>query len=148
MVGSQEDSAASEYRYLCTSVPSACEYAPPTAPSLKADVCWNGSVARLTPTAGCQTGEWPYYVEAGEVVDPLTNEVQAYVPLNDACGRGYCIVKPPGAGPTQPGALCCGESGCESTLTVNCGENKELVFCGDGESAEQQGEEWWCYEPE
>jgi hypothetical protein len=103
VMGSQQESSATTHRYLCTSIPSACEYAPTSAPVLRADVCWNGSSAHLKPANGnCPTGQWPYYVEAGEVVDPITNQVQAYVPLDDGCDLGYCVVKPPGAGPTQP----------------------------------------------
>ena len=32
VISSQVESEASSYRYLCTSLPSACEYAPATAP--------------------------------------------------------------------------------------------------------------------
>jgi hypothetical protein len=146
VIAGQTESSATEYRYLCTSVPSACEYAPSTAPSLKSDVCWDGSIITLMPAGGCTGIQVAYYVEAGEVVDPMTNEVQAYVPLDDACDRGYCDVMPATPGPTQPGPLCCGENGC---VTINAADTcgQELVFCGVGESA-QQGEngEWTCYE--
>lgn len=147
VMGSQEESAATEYRYLCTSVPSACEYAPFSAPILRADVCWNGTTAHLMPASGCATGEWPYFVEAGEVVDPVTNQVQAYIPLDDACNMGYCIVKPEYAGPTQPGPMCCSSSGCTSTTYDDCtGSNEVLLWCADGEEPQQQGGQWACYE--
>lgn len=151
-MGSQDESAASSYRYLCTSIPSACEFAPPTAPGLKADVCWYGStgVAILkSPTANCPTGSWPYFVEAGEVVNPSTNQVQAYVPLDDGCDLGYCDVKPPTAGPTEPGPMCCNASGCTTASYSECtGANEVFLWCDDGEEPQNQGGTWVCYETE
>ncbi|MFO7567231.1 MAG: hypothetical protein R6X02_31590, partial [Enhygromyxa sp.] len=128
-MGTQE-SAASDYRYLCTSIPSACEYVPAPAPSLKADVCWDGSAAFLMPAGGCPTGQWPFYIQRGEIVDPVTNQVQAYIPLYDACDMGFCEVKPPGAGPTEPGPMCCSNNGCTNTSYDDCtGANEILVWC-------------------
>src|SRR5690606_30825239 len=75
-------SADAEYRYLCTSVPSGCDYSSPDAPVLAANVCWGRMIGvRLMPTTGtCPSGSWPYYVKYGEVVNPITNEVAAYMP--------------------------------------------------------------------
>lgn len=149
VIGPQAESAASGYRYLCTSVPSACEYAPSTAPSLDTDVCWNGSQAYLKGTGDCPSGYWPYFVEAGEVVDPLTNEVAAYIPLDDACDMNFCTVKPPEAGPGEEGALCCDKTeGCKDLAAGStCGGNSVTVWCLDGEEATQQNGHWVCYEP-
>ena len=144
MMGSQQESSASLYRYLCTSVPSACEYAPNTAPVLQVDVCWNGSAAFLKGANPCPTGHWPYHIERGEVVDPGTNEVHAYIPLDDGCDMGFCEVKPPDAGPTEPGAMCCGSNGC--TPTTECGANDTLLYCLDGEEPSDQTGVWKCYE--
>jgi hypothetical protein len=143
IAGSQE-SRASEHRYLCTSVIGACEYAPPTAPSLEADVCWNGTTAVLKGASVCPTGSWAYYLTHGEVVDVVTNEVQGYVPLDDGCDHGHCDVKPPGAGPTEPGPMCCGTEGC--TATTECSSSDTLLWCLDGEEPQNQGGTWKCYE--
>lgn len=148
IIGPQEGSGASGYRYLCTSIPSACEYAPPTAPSLKADVCWNGTTAVLKKAPPCPTGSWPYYVDAGEV-DPVTNVVTAYIPLDDACDLNFCVVRPPGADPVEPGAMCCGGSTCtELAPGTTCGGDTVTVWCHEGEEVQNQNGEWVCYEPE
>lgn len=85
--------AFAEYRYLCTSVPGSCEYSPPTAPVLGSDVCYTRATGtiRLKRTAPCPTGSWPYYLEHGEVVDPLIGSVVAYAPLDNACDAGLCL---------------------------------------------------------
>jgi hypothetical protein len=112
-------------------------------------VCWNGSVAYLKGTGSCPSGQWPYYVESGEVVDPVTNLVAAYVPLDDACDMNYCDIKPPEAGPTQPGAMCCGTAGCTDLASGStCGGSTVTVWCADGEEATSQNGEWVCYEAE
>ena len=150
VIGSQEESSASSYRYLCTSVPSACEYAPASAPALEADVCWNGSQAYLKGTGSCPTGYWPYYVQSGEVVDPLTNQIAAYIPLDDACAMNFCTVRPPEAGPGEEGALCCETAtGCTDLAAGStCGGDSVTVWCHDGEEATNQGGHWVCFEPE
>lgn len=146
--GPQQESSATGYRYLCTSIPAACEYAPSTAPLLQADVCWS-STGIVLKSGNCPSGYWPYYVHAGEVVDPVTNAVVAYIPLDDACDLGYCDVKPIGAGPTEPGAMCCGTGGCTDLASGStCGGNTVTVWCVDGEEATNQNGEWVCYEPE
>jgi hypothetical protein len=149
VIGSQAESSADTYRYLCTSVPAACEYAPQSAPTIAADVCWDGSAAYLKGTGSCASGSWPYHVLYGEVVDPGTNEVAAYIPLDDACDLNYCTVKPSGAGPTEPGAMCCGSAGCTDLASgSSCGGNTVIVWCLEGEEATNQNGSWVCYEPE
>jgi len=146
VVGAEVESSASSYRYLCTSVPSACEYAPNTAPALSDDVCWDGSIAVLKGAGSCPSGQWAYHVRYAEVVNPITNEIQAYVPLDDGCDMGFCTIKPSNAGPTQPGAMCCGSTGC--TATTQCGANETLLYCLDGEEPSDQSGVWDCYESE
>jgi hypothetical protein len=121
--------ALASYRYLCTSVPSACEYIPSPGQALRADVCWNGTAAHLKPSnSNCPTGQWPYYVEIGEVVDPITNKVQAYVPLDPACGMaGLCVTGQSGGGGTSS-PICC----------------DELWMCVPGTMC--GGSLWWCYD--
>lgn len=150
VIGSQAEGSATSYRYLCTSVPSACEYAPETAPILDADVCWNGMQAYLKGASSCPSGHWPYYVQFGEVVDPLTNQVAAYIPLDDACDMNFCIVKPPGTGPGEEGALCCETGqGCKDLAAGStCGSNATTVWCHDGEKATDESGSWKCYEPQ
>ena len=51
---------AEQYRDLCTSVPSACEYTTPDVPVLDADVCWDPSGGLTLKTADSCAGEsWP-----------------------------------------------------------------------------------------
>jgi hypothetical protein len=149
LIGSQEESAAEEYRYLCTSVPGGCEYAPPSAPALNADVCWNGSVAVLKGAGSCPLSSWPYFVDGGEVVDPMTGEVQAYIKLDDACDLGFCDVAPPNPGPTTEGPLCCGSGGCfPLSEGSSCTGGEVTVWCFEGEEAQLQDGQWVCYEAE
>lgn len=123
--------ADAEYRYLCTSIPSACEYTPSeSAPTLAATVCWDGATATLMPVGGCSSSAWPYTVDFGEVIDPVTNEVQAYIPLDDACTAGYCLAWEP-HDPGQSAPICCETSGtCYPGAT--CGGS--LWWCHDGVS--------------
>jgi hypothetical protein len=117
---------SAQYRYLCTSIPSACSYTGPDAPSLGADVCFGTATGiRLKGTAPCPTGSWPYYVDAGEVIDPTTNQVAAYIPLDDACSQpGLCVDGPPPGG-AQEFPMCCKDGACYDD-----------VLCG--------GTLWWC----
>ncbi len=123
---------ASSYRSLCDSAPAACSYTGPSAPVLKADVCWNRVTATLKGTAPCMTGSWAYFVEYGEVIEPLTGLVQAYIPLDDACEHGYCVGYAP-AEPTWSDALCCTSETADSCVpkppTVSC--NGKVVFCDE-----------------
>jgi hypothetical protein len=124
--------AFAEYRYLCTSVPGSCQYAPPTAPVLAADVCYSRSTRtiRLKGTAPCPTGSSPYYLKHGEVVDPLIRSVVAYAPLDDACDAGLCLEYAPHDGGTE-NPMCCENGGpCWDGLT--CGG--VLYWCNDGVS--------------
>jgi hypothetical protein len=114
--------ADAEYRDLCTSVPSACEYTPATVPKLLADVCYNptSNAIRVKGTAPCPTGSRAFTVIYGEVVDPQTGDVSAYAPLDDACAAGLCSgfvshddpqANPmccENGGPCWPGGDCCG----------------------------------------
>jgi len=130
------DAHATNYRDLCASVPSACEYTGPGAPVLAAAVCWSRSTstATLMDGATCPTGSWPYAVKYG-VVDPLSWVVMAYVPLDDACSRpGLC--QPGYLAPTTTwgAAMCCIEGTCWPANGTNYCEGGELLFCSYGVS--------------
>jgi hypothetical protein len=148
IIGSQPESEASGYSYLCTSIPSACEYAPSSAPKLAADVCWDGSVAILKGVNDCPTGTWPYWVDAGEIIDPNTSEVQPYISLDDACDLGYCVPKDPNDPPGEAGPMCCNPSTGTCTATdSSCPASQIAVWCPDGQEASQsQNGEWECHE--
>lgn len=121
-----------QYRHLCTSIPSACTYTGPNAPTLAADVCFgSASGIRLKGTAACPSGTWAYFVDYGEVVDPTTNQVAAYIPLDDACSKpGICVDGPPPAG-AQEYPMCCDENYvCTSPTGGAC--NGTMWFCYDG----------------
>lgn len=122
---------SAQYRYLCTSIPAACMYTGPNAPVLKADVCYGSAIGiRLKGSAPCPSGSWPYFVDAGEVIDPVTNAVAAYIPLDDACGQpGLCVDGPPPGG-TQEYPMCCNSNNVCTHNTVDCQGTK--LFCHDG----------------
>jgi hypothetical protein len=122
--------ADAEYRYLCTSVPGACEYTPANVPKLLADVCYDPSsnAVRLKGTPTCLAGSRPFTVIYGEVVDPQTGEVAAYAPLDDACGAGLCAAYVQHGGP-QPYIMCC-ESGGPCWPGGGC--DGVLYWCNDG----------------
>jgi hypothetical protein len=119
-----------QYRYLCASAPSACTYTGPNAPMLNATVCYGSAIGvRLKGSAPCPSGSWPYYLDFGEVVNPLTNQVAAYIPLNDACDQpGLCVKGPPPAG-SQEYPMCC--------VTTN---GEEICYQGSACG----GTLWWC----
>lgn len=126
--------AAAQYRFLCTSIPAACTYTGPNAPELRADVCYGTAIGiRLKGTAPCPTGSWPYYVEHGEVIDPVTNVVSAYVPLDNACDHpGICVDGPPPPD-AEPFIMCCtgNQSGSETCVSgAVCGGT--IYYCNDG----------------
>jgi hypothetical protein len=138
--------ADAEYRHLCTSVPGACEYSPAGVPKLLADVCYSpaSNVVTLKGTAPCPSGTNTFNVIYGEVVDSLTGEVAAYVPLDDACAAGHCVDYVPhddpqeypmcceNGGPCWPGGGCagihywCHDGVCNEDGTVTC-YNAELL---------------------
>lgn len=123
-----------QYRYLCTSIPSACMYTGPDAPQLNANVCYGSALGiRLMGGGSCPTGSWPYYVAHGEVVNPVTNAVAAYIPLDDACDHpGICVDGPPPGG-AQPFIMCCtgNQSGSETCINgATCGGT--IYYCNDG----------------
>jgi hypothetical protein len=124
--------AFAEYRYLCTSVPGSCEYAPPTAPVLGVDVCYMRSTrtVRLKGSAPCPTGSSPYYLKHGEVVDPTNGSVVAYSPLDDACDAGLCLEYAPHTGGTENG-MCC-ENGGPCWPIGGCEGGGVLYWCNDG----------------
>jgi hypothetical protein len=122
------------YRYLCTSIPSACTYTGPNAAVLKANVCFGSATGiRLMSGGSCPTGSWPYFVEYGEVVDPITNEVAAYVPLDNACDHpGICVDGPPPPG-AQAFPMCCtGNASGEETCVSGASCGGVLYYCDDG----------------
>lgn len=148
MIASPRQSGATQYTYLCTSVPSACEYGPPTSPALSTDVCWDGQSATLMPSTGCPSWTTAYYVTSGEVVDPRSNQIQAYIPLDDACDMGFCDYGPPPS-TAQPGPMCCNADGCWASEYANCtGVDQVFLWCAAGEEPGQQNGSWKCYENE
>jgi hypothetical protein len=149
-VGMQTEIEASGYRNLCDSAPSACEYAPSTAPQLNADVCYQLSTKTAKIMSGsCPTGWYPYYVEAGEVIEPMTGVVQAYIALPDACALGYCLPHDPNDPGGEEGAVCCGSTeepeGCIQDVA---GCDGEILYCFDGEEGGGVAGSWECQESE
>jgi hypothetical protein len=122
--------ADAEYRYLCTSVPGACEYSPANVPKLLADVCYNptSNATSMKGTAPCPTGTRAFTVIHGEVVNPQTGEVAAYKPLDDACGAGLCANYIQHGGP-QAYTICC-ENGGPCWPGIGC--EGVLYWCNDG----------------
>jgi len=122
--------AHAEYRYLCTSVPSACEYTDQFAPLLIVDVCYHKTTAvvRLKGTAPCPVGTSPYTVKHGEVIDPTLGLVAAYSPLDNACDHGLCLDYTPHDGGTE-NVMCC-ENGGPCWPGGACGGI--LYWCHDG----------------
>jgi hypothetical protein len=122
--------ADAEYRYLCTSVPGACEYTPANVPKLLADVCYNpaNNAIRVKGTAPCPSGSSAFNVIYGEIVDPQTGDVAAYAPLDDACAAGLCLDFVPHDNP-QPYTICC-ENGGPCWPGGGCGG--VLYWCHDG----------------
>lgn len=128
---------ASTYRNLCMSAPGYCTPTGIQVPRLDANVCLSrDGKLELKGTASCPTGAWPYYVEHGEIVDPWGG-VEAFLPLDNACGHaGICVDGPPPDG-SQEYPMCCymtmdGEEVCVDG--VNCGGT--LWYCYDGMSNE------------
>jgi hypothetical protein len=148
-VGTQVESQANGYQYLCMAKPGQCEYAPSTAPVLNANVCYNGTTGavRLKGANNCLSGSYPFFVDRGEVINPLTNDVQAYITLTDACALGYCVANDPNDPPGEEGAMCCdpGTNGCTETDSI-CPPDKIAVWCDDGEEAVNQNGQWICQE--
>jgi hypothetical protein len=127
---------ATASRPLCTSVPAACEYTGPDAPWFGGEVCWSRETGvRPKGTGACPAGQWPYYLDYGEIVDPLTSEVAGYVPLDWACSHpGLCTpgYAPPGSGP-QEQVLCCEWGVCVPAILVPCNNDYSImVMCFDG----------------
>jgi hypothetical protein len=122
--------ADAEYRQLCTSVPGACEYSPANVPKLLADVCHDPSNNAITlkGAAACQSGSRTYTVIYGEVLDSLTGEVAAYIPLDDACAAGRCAAYVPHENPQAYG-MCC-QNGGPCWPGNSCGG--VLYWCNDG----------------
>ncbi len=132
-LGSQ-DAHATNYRDLCSSVPSACEYTGPSAPILAVDVCWSRATSTSTLMTGatCPTGSWPYSVKYG-LVDPLSLVVTSFVPLEDACSRpGLCspgYLAPPNT--WTAAAMCCIDGTCWPQVGLG-GCAGEILICLDG----------------
>lgn len=146
-VGTQTETEASGYQYLCMVKPGLCDYAPSSAPQLNADVCMsitNGSVI-LKGSGDCAADAYPFYVDHGEVTNPQTGEVQAYIALADACVMGYCIPDNPNDPPGEEGAMCCDPDTEICSLSSGiCPPDEIAVWCPDGQSAAQQNGEWVC----
>ena len=129
--------ADASYRDLGTSSPGACEYTGPDAPTLAAEVC-HGTAGTWLRGEVCPAGTWAYFVRYGEVIDPMTNVVAAYIPLDNACASpGLCVDAPPPA-EAQPYPMCCtvNTSGAGSTCVSGADCGGTLWFCFDGVSNE------------
>jgi hypothetical protein len=132
---------ASTYRNLCLSVPEACDPIHDlVAPPLNAAVCYTsaGSIT-LKGASECPTGSWAYYLESGEVTDPVTNAVAAYLPLENACNKpGYCLDGPP-APDAQEYPICC------TSPSGTSGSGDETCVNWDGSSSTPcAGSLWIC----
>ena len=150
VAGSQTDSQASgDDPELCSAVPGECEYAPASAPTLAETVCYQtGMPIVLMGVGGCAAGYSSYYVASGEVLDPQTGEIAAYIRLKDACDMGYCVPDDPNDPPGEEGPMCCDPSTgmCTNTDSI-CPPNEIAVWCPDGQTAQQQNNgEWECQE--
>ncbi len=121
---------ASQYRHLCTST-QACTFTSAGVPLLDADVCYDSTGAvTLKGASDCPAGSWPYYVDYGEVADPVTREVAAYIPLDDACTQpGPCVEGPPPP-EAQEYPMCCTTS------------SQGVETCWSGGTC--GGTLWWC----
>jgi hypothetical protein len=125
--------ADAAYRDFCASVPSACVYTGPEAPVLASVVCWSRTTSTATILSGaeCPADSYAYFVKYGDV-EPLTGQVQAYVPLDDACSRpGLC--QPWDLAPvnTTSAAMCCVDGVCTPQVgfTPCAGE---VLMCSNG----------------
>lgn len=128
--------AQAEYRDLCLSVPAACDWSGPNVPKFDADVCWSSSTGLVAKgSLPCPSGSWPYHLGFGEVIDPVTGEVQAYAPLDEACSvPGLCLDGPPPPG-AQEHAICCEWGVCVDLDTVPCDSSTSTAYiCYDGVS--------------
>jgi hypothetical protein len=128
--------AHAEYRDFCSSVRSECEYTGPNAPVLAANVCWSKSTSTATLMTGatCPTGSWPYFVKYG-LVDVLSHQVTAFIPLDDACSRPD-VCQPGELAPpnTTTQAICC-PGACWPAEAAEC-EGADIFFCNFGASNE------------
>jgi hypothetical protein len=139
LVGSSS-AQATNYRDFCGSVPRACVFTGPDAPVLAAVVCWSSTTSDATLMTGatCPTGRWPYFAKYG-LVDPLSLQVTAFVPLDDACSRpGLC--QPANFKPanTTNAPICCYGIGGDDCwpLDDDLCPNGEILYCMDGVSNE------------
>lgn len=124
------DASAGQYRNLCMSAANYCTYTGPDAPLMQAEVCLSrAGVITHKGTAPCPSDTRAYYVEHGEVVDPHTGQVEAYIPLDDACSQGMCDKGPPPDGTLEFPMYCYVDgSGTEVCVNgLNCGGT--LWFC-------------------
>jgi hypothetical protein len=128
---------ATASRPLCTSVPAACEYTGPDAPWFGGEVCWSRTTGvHAKGTGECPSGQWPYHLDYGEIVDPITSEVAGYVPLDWACShQGLCEpgYAPPGEDSLAM-VLCCDWGICTAfSADFDCdGPGSQLLYCYDG----------------
>lgn len=125
--------SAAEYRDLCYSNPSACTYTGPTAPRLDADVCLDplGTI-RLKGSTACGPTEWPYYIQFGELLDPVGMTVVAYIPLEDACSKPGVCLDAPAPNNSEEFAMCCTTVNGEEVCVHGGGCGGTLYFCHDG----------------
>ncbi len=145
-VGMQGETEANGYQELCTSYPAACEYAPSSAPVLSANVCFNAAGVTLMNGSSCPVNTYPFFLKYGEVIDPYTGAVQAYIALSDGCDMGYCEPHNPNDPPGEEGAMCCTVGGgCEEATGI-CPGDKIAHWCPNGQEAAEVNGQWICKE--
>jgi hypothetical protein len=116
---------------VCSAVTGLCQYTGPDAPVLRAHVCYTSSTGllHLMGASGCPTGSGQYTLTYGAVTDPVTNEVQGFIPLTDACTvQGLCVDGPPPPD-AQEHPMCCDED-YVCVDGASCGGT--IYFCHDG----------------
>jgi hypothetical protein len=129
-------SAEAGYPDLCTAVGAkACVYTGPVAPTLAAPVCWNRVDVRLKGAGDCPAGSYPFFLDHGEIVNPLLGLVVAYAPLPNACDMGYCSTTEFDYEDVPGEALCCNPD-TDDCSPLDSGCTDDIVFCDQPASDE------------
>jgi hypothetical protein len=124
------------YDHLCSSVPSVCEYIDENeAPWVNTNVCLysNGDIF-YKGSGSCPSGSSPYYVGYGEIINEISGEMVAYIPVGDACEQpGICVEGPPPSG-AESQLICCDAWGAcfplSQVLCTNRGDQPYICYNG------------------